>query len=65
MQQTATKTKRQHFNVELFVNIYCDESINGDVNAGADISCGGSIGGSIECKEIDGNVECYGVIYYK
>ena len=53
--RNCNETTRQYFKVEVFGNIFCDASICGDVNCG----------GNIECKTIEGNVECQGNIIYK
>lgn len=49
----CNETTRQYFKVEVFGNLYCDASINGDV-----------VGhGNIECHEINGDVrECQGSV---
>lgn len=52
-------------------NVACGDSIGGDVNCGETVACGDNIngdvkcGGNIECKTIEGNVECQGNIIYK
>lgn len=43
------ETTQQYFKVEVFGNIYCEASINGDVIAN----------GQIECNQINGDIEGY------
>ncbi len=54
--KNCNETTRQYFKVEVFGNICCDASINGDVICH----------GAIECNQINGDIkECGGPIYCK
>lgn len=52
-------------------NLSCAGNINGEVNCGDNVACGDNIAGDvsccgdIECKIIEGNVECQGNIIYR
>ena len=58
-------------NVSCGENVACGDGIGGKVNCGGSFTCGDGIngdvkcGGNIECKKIEGNVECQGNIIYK
>lgn len=69
--KNCNETTRQYFKVEVFGNLYCDASINGDVicrgmiecncingdvkECSENISCQGNINGDVVCG---GNIEC-------
>ena len=55
----CNETTRQYFKVEVFGNIYCDASINGDVISHGIIECN-EINGDV--KNCAGNIECQGNI---
>jgi len=57
--KNCNETTRQYFKVEVFGNICCDASINGDVIATGQIECN-EINGDI--KECSQNVNCQGNI---
>lgn len=57
--KNCNETTRQYFNVEVFGNIYCDASINGDVIGHGTIECNQINGDIRECKD---NVSCQGDI---
>ena len=56
--KNCNETTRQYFKVEVFGNLYCDASINGDVVSHGEIKCN-EINGDIQCT---GNVSCKGDI---
>lgn len=55
----CNETTRQYFKVEVFGNVFCDASINGDVISHGEIECN-EINGDI--KESSQNVNCQGNI---
>ncbi len=57
--KNCNETTRQYFKVEVFGNIYCDASINGDVIAHGQIECN-QINGDI--RESKDNISCQGDI---
>ena len=57
--KNCNETTRQYFKVEVFGNICCDASINGDVIGHGDIECN-LINGAI--KSCEGNISCHGSI---
>ncbi len=57
--KNCNETTRQYFKVEVYGNIYCDSSINGDVIAGGQIECNEINGDIKECKN---NISCKGDI---
>ena len=57
--KNCNETTRQHFKVEVYGNIHCDSSINGDVIAGGQIECNEINGDIKECKN---NISCKGDI---
>ena len=58
-QKKCNETTRQYFKVEVFGNICCDGSINGDVIATGQIECNEINGDIKECKN---NISCKGDI---
>ena len=69
--KNCNETTRQYFKVEVFGNICCDASINGDVVSHGNIECNqlnGDIKGSegnnisIKCSTISGDIRCFGSI---
>ena len=52
-------------------NLFCNGDLNGNVNCGNTVLCGDNIfgnvncSGNVDCKRIEGNVECQGDIIYK
>ncbi len=69
--KNCNETTRQYFKVEVFGNITCDASINGDVVSHGDIECN-QINGDIkvqdsdnmhiQCNTISGDIKCHGNI---
>lgn len=57
--KNCNETTRQYFKVEVFANICCDASINGDVIAHGQIECNEINGDIKECKN---NISCKGEI---
>lgn len=57
--KNCNETTRQYFKVEVFGNIYCDASINGDVISHGEIQCNQINGDIKECKS---NISCQGNI---
>ena len=57
--RNCNETTRQYFKVEVFGNIFCDGSINGDVIANGQIECNEINGDIKECKS---NISCKGDI---
>ena len=57
--KNCNETTRQYFRVEVFGNICCDASINGDVIAHGQIECNEINGDIKECKS---NISCKGDI---
>ena len=57
--KNCNETTRQYFRVEVFGNICCDGSINGDVIANGQIECNEINGDIKECKS---NISCKGDI---
>lgn len=57
--KNCNETTRQYFKVEVFGNICCDASINGDVIANGQIECNEINGDIKECKN---NISCKGDI---
>ena len=57
--KNCNETTRQYFKVEVYGNITCDASINGDVVSNGDIECN-QINGDV--KECRGNISCQGGI---
>lgn len=57
--KNCNETTRQYFRVEVFGNICCDASINGDVVSHGKIECNQINGDIRECKD---NVSCQGDI---
>ena len=57
--KNCNETTRQYFRVEVFGNICCDGSINGDVIANGQIECNEINGDIKECKN---NISCKGDI---
>ena len=57
--KNCNETTRQYFRVEVFGNICCDASINGDVIAHGQIECNEINGDIKECKS---NISCKGAI---
>lgn len=55
----CNETTRQYFKVEVFGNIFCDASINGDVISHGKIECN-QINGDV--KKCEGDIECQGDI---
>lgn len=55
----CNETTRQYFKVEVFGNIFCDASINGDVISHGKIECN-QINGDV--KKCEGDIECQGNI---
>lgn len=55
----CNETTRQYFKVEVYGNVACDASINGDVVSSGDIECNQINGDIKECK---GNISCKGDI---
>ena len=55
----CNETTRQYFKVEVFGNIFCDASINGDVVSHGEIECNQINGDIKECKN---NISCQGNI---
>ena len=57
--KNCNETTRQYFRVEVFGNICCDSSINGDVISHGKIECN-QINGDV--KKCEGDIECQGDI---
>ena len=57
--KNCNETTRQYFKVEVFGNISCDSSINGDVISHGKIECN-QINGDV--KKCEGDIECQGDI---
>lgn len=57
--KNCNETTRQYFKVEVFGNIFCDASINGDVISHGTIECNQINGDIKECKD---SVSCNGDI---
>ena len=57
--KNCNETTRQYFKVEVFGNICCDASINGDVVSHGEIECNQINGDIKECKN---NISCQGNI---
>lgn len=57
--KNCNETTRQYFKVEVFGNISCDASINGDIIASGQIECNEINGDIKECKS---NITCKGDI---
>ena len=57
--KNCNETTRQYFKVEVFGNMVCDASINGDVISHGNIECN-EINGDV--KDCDGNISCKGDI---
>lgn len=57
--KNCNETTRQYFKVEVFGNICCDASINGDVVSHGEIECNQINGNIKECKN---NISCQGNI---
>ena len=57
--KNCNETTRQYFKVEVFGNMYCDASINGDVVSHGNIECNMINGAVLECRE---NIDCAGDI---
>ncbi|MBQ6718501.1 MAG: helix-turn-helix domain-containing protein [Clostridia bacterium] len=57
--KNCNETTRQYFRVEVFGNVCCDSSINGDVISHGKIECN-QINGDV--KKCEGDIECQGDI---
>ena len=57
--KNCNETTRQYFKVEVFGNVCCDASINGDVVSHGEIECNQINGDIRECKD---NISCQGDI---